>query len=78
MYALRKIHRNTPGKLKGIYLAPEEEESLGQQQASEVFLVKMSKFLEIEIQQEDEKPFRYKLPAEYVVWSRDPKGSAKV
>ena len=74
----KNIHRNTPGNLKGMILAAEEEASLREQAGSEVFLVKMPKAMKIEVQHEEEKPFTYELPAESVIGSRDPKGHSKV
>ena len=42
--AEKKVYRNTPGKLKGIILAAEEEASLREHASSEVVFVKMPRF----------------------------------
>ena len=74
----QKLHKNTPGKLKGITLDPEQEAALRNNTDSEVVLVKMPLSLQVEVCDAEGEAFVYTLRPEYVIWSRDGKGNAKV
>ena len=75
----QKIFKNTPGKLKRIIVQQEQEEVLRQSGDSEIVLTKMPVSLQIEVLHEsDGKAFLFDLRPEYVIWSRDGKGNAKV
>ena len=74
-----KLHKNTPGKLKGVVLDGDQLAMIQNSADSEVVLTRMPACLQIEIQvSEDAEPFVYNLKPEYVVWSRDGRGNAQV
>ena len=74
----KKLFKNTPGTLRGVMLDSSQEETVRASTDSEIVLSKMPLSLQVEVALEDGVTFVHELPPEYVIWSRDALGNAKV
>ena len=74
----QKLFKNTGGRLKKVVLPGEEARRVSGCQECEVGLQKMPVCLRIEVTEGREEPLLYDLKSEYVIWSRDVAGNAKV
>ena len=70
--------KKTAGKLKNVTLDADQEAMVRNSNDSEIVLPKLPLSLQIEVTKSDGSTFVFDLKPEYVIWSRDGQGNAKV